>query len=258
MRRWGRRFPAAEAAPPVAAPPVPRLPPPPGARACRVMPLRLVGRILVPITRLFLGNLDNLNIQGARWSSRTPRAGRRCSTSAHSTGSAPATSRSCRGSKVLFHRALREPPLEALQLAFAPGLRTVDLSTNAFSGAVPPVLLQLRDLCTRALARPSSTSTSGASACPTASCRCRARSCTSRAGSLTGSAACCGGCLGLCSSTSVGTGYPARSLGRCSRSGSATCNCSRHAYIRGTAFSFLNHQNLLRGETMGWKMVWLK
>ena len=160
-----------------------------GARACRILPLRLVGRVLIPITRLFLGNLDNLNIQGARWSSRTPRAGRRCSTSAHSTGSAPATSRSCRGSKGLFPRTLRDPPLEALQLAFAPGLRTVDLSTNAFSGAVPPVLLQLRDLCTRALARPSSTSTSGASACPTASCRCRARSCTSRASSLTRSAA---------------------------------------------------------------------
>ena len=33
-----------------------------GARACRVLSLRLVGMILVPITHLFLDNLDNLDI----------------------------------------------------------------------------------------------------------------------------------------------------------------------------------------------------
>ncbi|KAG2557176.1 hypothetical protein PVAP13_8NG180801 [Panicum virgatum] len=74
-------------------------PSPPGARARRVFPLRLVDRILVLITRLFLGNLDKLGIQVARWSSRTPREGRRFSTSTHSTGSALATSRLCRESR---------------------------------------------------------------------------------------------------------------------------------------------------------------
>ena len=95
------RFPtAAGAAPPVATPPASGpLPSPPGAHVRRVLPLRLVDRILVLITRLFLGNLDKLGIQVARWSSRTPREGRRCSTSARSTGSAPATSRLCRESR---------------------------------------------------------------------------------------------------------------------------------------------------------------